>query len=613
MRLIKMLDLAAIAAAVAMAFVGASSALAVTSLEEVVVCKLDVSTCLSGETYGSGTKIDGELVAGTHSTLLTPLGNVLCNESETEGELTSALAHGSITSVTFGGCTVGSNTCTVETENTPYLVKVLLTTNHAEYHALVTSGGGGEPKALTDCGSSALKCYFHHAEILFTVLLKSTDVVWDVSQELKRTGGSGFLCPTTSTWDAEYLVRCLEPEGTYVNCWPAMEKPTGTVLCSEDVKGEECAEGKRFSTGTALDAELASGTESLLLSSLGTVKCTGSKAGGKTTKSETTVLQAEIESMSFSGCTLGEEKCTATPEHLSYLALLLLNEEEEYHLIVEEKEGKGKPQIYIKCGTLLDCKFGSAETLFSVELGEKDVTLKVAKELNREGTTCPKTSKWEATYLLRALEGETQVGAWPAMEGPFRPKGTVLCSENVKGNECVKWKRFLTGTAVDAELAAETESLVLSSAGTVKCTGSKMGGKTTKSEATVLQAEIESLSFSGCTLEKETCTLTAEHLAYLGLLLLNEEGGYHLILEEKGTNGKPQIYVKCGSLMDCKVSSAETLFSVESGEKDVSLKVSKELNREGANCPKSSKWEATYLFRALEAGAQVAAWPSMEP
>jgi hypothetical protein len=63
--------------------------------------------------------------------------------------------------------------------------------------------------------------------------------------------------------------------------------------------------------------------------------------------------------------------------------------------------------------------FGNAETLFSVELGEKDVSLKVAQELNREGATCPKTSKWEATYLLRVLEGKEEVvfiDAWPAME-----------------------------------------------------------------------------------------------------------------------------------------------------------------------------------------------------
>jgi hypothetical protein len=230
-RLIKMFGLALIAAAAVMAFVGATSASAITSLEEVVVCKTDhmsSGTCGANEAFLSGTEIDGELVAGTHATLLSNLGNVLCTESETSGKTNSSLAHGLIEAVSFGGCTLGSNTCTVTVEHLPYLVLVLLTTNHTEYHAVVSNSGSGEPKALSDCGSSALKCYFHHTEILFTVLLKTSDTVWDISQELNREGGSGFLCPSTSTWDAEYLVRCLEPAGTYKSCWPSME--SGSVL-----------------------------------------------------------------------------------------------------------------------------------------------------------------------------------------------------------------------------------------------------------------------------------------------------------------------------------------------------------------------------------------------
>jgi hypothetical protein len=234
MRLIKMLGLSAVAAAAVMAFVGASSASA-TSLEEVVACKLDVTTCPAGEFYGSGTKVDGELVAGTHTTLLTPLGNVLCNESETEGELTSALAHGSITAVSFsnngGKCPLKGTSaeCEVTIEHLPYLVKVSLMSNHTGYEAVVSSGGGGAPKALVDCGAISLKCLFWATTLLFTVLLATNHTVWDIEQELERTGGSGYLCPPRpAIWDAEYLVRCLSPTGTYVNCWPAMEE--GSVL-----------------------------------------------------------------------------------------------------------------------------------------------------------------------------------------------------------------------------------------------------------------------------------------------------------------------------------------------------------------------------------------------
>jgi hypothetical protein len=227
-RHIKMFGFALIAAATVGAFVGATSASAVTSLEEVVVCKLDVTTCPSGETYGSGTEIDGELVAGTDSRLLTNVATILCTESETSGTTNSTLAHALIEYVSFENCSFVGSSCFVTVEHLPYLVKVSLKSDHTNYETVVSSSGTGEPKALVNCGSSSLKCYFYHTEIIFTVLLKTNDTGWDIAQELNRAGGSGFLCPSTSTWDAEYLVRCLSPTGTYVNCWPAMEE--GSVL-----------------------------------------------------------------------------------------------------------------------------------------------------------------------------------------------------------------------------------------------------------------------------------------------------------------------------------------------------------------------------------------------
>lgn len=233
MRLIKMFGLALIAAAAVTAFVGATSASAVTSLEEVVVCKTDhmaSGTCPSA--FGANTKLDAQLVAGTEAQLSTNLGTVKCNESTTSGETTTALAHGKITAVTFnnngGPCKLGETNCTVTNEHLPYLVLVLLTTNHTEYHAVVSEEGtNGKPRANVNCGS-ALNCNFGSAEVLFTVLLETHDTVWDVNQSLDREGGSGFFCPATSTWNAKYLARCLEPAGTFVDCWPSME--SGSVL-----------------------------------------------------------------------------------------------------------------------------------------------------------------------------------------------------------------------------------------------------------------------------------------------------------------------------------------------------------------------------------------------
>jgi hypothetical protein len=234
-RLIKMFGLAAIAVGALMAFVGATSASAITSLEEVVVCKEDkmlaAAGCPAAQQLPSGTAIDGQLEAGSTAQLLSNLGTVKCNQSTTSGETSSSLAHGLITAVTFnnngGKCLLGGSTeCEITTEHKPYLVLVLLITGHEEYHAVVSEHGtNGKPRALVDCGSSALKCFFGHVEFLFTVELKAEDTVWTINQELEREGGSGFLCPSTSTWQAKYLVRCLKSNHTeFQPCWPAMHE-----------------------------------------------------------------------------------------------------------------------------------------------------------------------------------------------------------------------------------------------------------------------------------------------------------------------------------------------------------------------------------------------------
>jgi hypothetical protein len=236
MRLIKMLGLVVLAVLAMTAAAGTTSASATTSLEKVVVCKLDVmhSTqgCPSNETFGSGTEVYGQLLGGTETVLLTNLGNVRCNESVVEGTTTSSLAHGTITKVTFGlngepFCKLGETNCLVTVERLPYLVSVLLMSDHLRYEAIISSGGLGAPKALVNCGSFTLKCLFTISTVFAEVVLETNDTVWDIEQEMNREGGSGYFCPSTSAWDAKYLVRCFKG-ALLVSCWPAMEE--GSVL-----------------------------------------------------------------------------------------------------------------------------------------------------------------------------------------------------------------------------------------------------------------------------------------------------------------------------------------------------------------------------------------------
>jgi hypothetical protein len=228
-RLIKMFSLAALAVVALMAFIGATSASAVTSLEEVVLCKVsNEDPCAAANRFGSGTVLHGELVSGTQALLL---GNdfvgpvvVHCTASTTLGTTTSSLAHGEITALGFTGCTNlrDGKTCTTTTEHLNYLVKGELKSGDSGCEVLITEkAGNGRPEVRLKCESLGINCQYGAATVLFEALgaSGSADTVLDVLQELE---GLGF-CFTESIWHAEYLVRCLNASSQNVGCWLRME------------------------------------------------------------------------------------------------------------------------------------------------------------------------------------------------------------------------------------------------------------------------------------------------------------------------------------------------------------------------------------------------------
>jgi hypothetical protein len=116
-RHLKMLGLAVITAAAAMAFVGASSAMA----ESTALCEVNELECPEGSVYPAGTVVEAKLLTGTTSVLLGPnlKVEVECTGSTSAGKTTTGLANplkGELTSLAFSGCTYGplhSPACTV--------------------------------------------------------------------------------------------------------------------------------------------------------------------------------------------------------------------------------------------------------------------------------------------------------------------------------------------------------------------------------------------------------------------------------------------------------------------------------------------------------------------
>jgi hypothetical protein len=214
---------AAIAVAAVMAFVGATSASAVTELEEVVLCKTSEDPCPAGNRLGSGTELVG---LSTNALLLGSITDVSCTHSETSGKTTSSLAHGEIEALSFSGCTEGGgHECTTETLRLNYLVKGELKSTDTGYEALVTAGGSGlRPEVKLVCPSIGIECKYGADNVEFEILNNGgggatpMHMTWDV---LKVLSGLGF-CFTSATWHAEYLVKCYVG-GVQVSCLAAME------------------------------------------------------------------------------------------------------------------------------------------------------------------------------------------------------------------------------------------------------------------------------------------------------------------------------------------------------------------------------------------------------
>lgn len=227
MRLIKMFGLAAIAVAAVMAFVGVTSASAVTALEEVVLCKVNTSPCPAGNDFPSGTVVHGELKAGTSAVLDAGVfGKIICTGSTTLGTTTSLLVHGEITALAFTGCTFNNKSCSkVEPLHLNYLIKGELKPTDTGYEVLVTEkAGNGIPEVHVEC--PGVKCSFTSATTLLEQIAEAGDAVLKVEQKVTfLTPGLGDTCPalTEPTWNAEYLTRCLESPTVLVGCWIVME------------------------------------------------------------------------------------------------------------------------------------------------------------------------------------------------------------------------------------------------------------------------------------------------------------------------------------------------------------------------------------------------------
>jgi len=181
-----MIGLAALTALAAMAFVGASSAMA----ESTTLCTADGSGC--GVTHVHETSVG-------KAKLLTSLGTTECNVLALGDVVGAALNNPLVLAVNFSysNCLLGSTSCTATEESAPAEVKVL-----KEGHE--TTKVTGEGLVHLVCGSS-IDCSYNGVGLVGIgkgpLLSTQTngEVTTNEATTNKETGG--FLCPKTSKLD----------------------------------------------------------------------------------------------------------------------------------------------------------------------------------------------------------------------------------------------------------------------------------------------------------------------------------------------------------------------------------------------------------------------------
>jgi hypothetical protein len=186
------------------------------------------------------------------------------------------------------------------------------------------------------------------------------------------------------------------------------------VLCR--ISNEDpCAAGNRLGSGTVLHA--TSVTEPLLLAAFD-VKCLSSKILGAT---NSTLAHGEITALSFTHCyrVSTGKLCTATAERLNYLIKGELQPGDSgYETLVTAGSSGLRPEVFLDCPEdSIECKYG-VDSLLSEALGgsgSADTVLDVLQTLSGLGI-CFVSATWHAEYLVKCLEGTSEVSCWLRME-----------------------------------------------------------------------------------------------------------------------------------------------------------------------------------------------------
>lgn len=201
MKNMKILGLCLLGALAAMAMIGVGTASATK------LCAINSAPCPAGDTYGKGTSIKAQLVAGTNSTMSSGFVTINCTSSSINGKTTSAgggtgvAVAGEITSVSWKNCTSGLGSCTASALFTPWAAEV---TGSGGSGTMSVANAGGK----FTCGGTT--CEYKASKASVSVTGGSPAIIKASGVSFSKVGG-GFFCSSTATWSGEYEVTTPDP------------------------------------------------------------------------------------------------------------------------------------------------------------------------------------------------------------------------------------------------------------------------------------------------------------------------------------------------------------------------------------------------------------------
>jgi len=286
-KIARLVALSAAVVLVAMASLGAGSALAAKT----TLCKTSTISpyCEEGSSYPANTTI--EATSASKFKITTSFGvTALClapslkiKTGAESGEPLSA----SVTTWTVGKC---DESCKAEFKNLPYAGSLSRTTGS---NGTLTSanGGGGEPRLFLQCGE-LLSCEYAAPNV--NVVGGSSPQLTIPETVLTKKGGSN--CPTTATFKP-FTYTVSSPTPLYV-AEPILPH---TRLCK--AYESPCSLANSYPAGTMLEAESANVKISIVNFSDWEITCKNASLKAKTLALGAEPMPLEVTESTLTGCT----------------------------------------------------------------------------------------------------------------------------------------------------------------------------------------------------------------------------------------------------------------------------------------------------------------------